>query len=232
MYFLSSFIMEELKFIRGKRIRLVRSMTGMTIADFAKNIGVSRGALIGWENGKTGGLTEKGATKISDFVQTLNINCTSMWLMHGLDSAPTFTQDHPEFAPAIAPDPSPTYLTHMDDSLPKKIVAEVEFFIKNNPGSITCQVEDDCMLPAFGSGDIVGGIKKTSRNIETAIGDTCIVETNTHKVMVRRLAKGSKNGVYNLAGINPNTPAAETFIADVKLIFAAPVIWVRYLDEH
>lgn len=202
---------------------MVRSMTGLTIIGFAKELGVSRGSVIGWEQGKGGGLTEKGAERIVVLAKNHNILCTSIWLLHAIGNQPTF-QMH-----SIA-EPKTTYnVAKPSSNLPKTVTRETKLFESNYDNAITQRVEDDCMLPFFASGDIVGGIKLFGSDIKNAIGKDCIIETANNEIFIRKLTQANSTDMYNLISTNLDTPATNSISINVTVISAAPIVWIRHL---
>lgn len=223
---LSSFFMknmEKLKHSRGEHVRMVRSMTGLTIIGFAKELGVSRGSIIGWEQGKSGGLTEKGAEKIVALAKNHNILCTSIWLLHGIGNQPTFKTN------SIA-EPKATYIVNKPNSnLPETVTQEVKLFESNYDNAVTHRVEDDCMQPFFTTGDIVGGIKLFGSDINNALGKHCIIETESNEIFIRKLTQASSTDVYNLISTNLDTPAPNSILINATVISVAPIVWIRHL---
>ena len=220
---------DELKISRGKRVRLVRAMTGLTIAEFASRINLSRGAVLGWENAKVGGLTEKGAEKIVNLAEEFDIACGSIWLMHGIGEPPTFLSN-PEPG-MIKEDNPPIYSTKPAKStFPEAIKDEANFFQKKHSDSIAIQIKDDCMLPFFAEGDIVAGIKHYAADIETFIGKRCIVETYDKQILVRKITAKSGKNKFNLAGTNIDSSVKNCFLNDVLLKSATPIIWIRHIQ--
>ena len=215
--------MEKLKYSRGKHVRMVRSMTGLTIIDFAKELGVSRGSVIGWEQGKAGGLTEKGAEKIVSVAEKYKISCANIWLMHGIGDPPAFMNK------TIA-EPKQKYSTkNQKPDIPAPVIKEINLFESNYKNAVTTRLEDDCMQPFFAAGDVVGGVELFGSEINKALGEHCIVETVNNEILVRKLTQGSTTNVYNLLSTNLDSQAINSILTDVTLLSAAPIVWIRLL---
>lgn len=206
------------KIERGKRVRLVRNMTDLTIDDFANKIGVSNRTIKYWENGESGGLSEKGAEKIVEANNILNIQCSIIWLLYGAGSHPTLTGKYYNNILSLE-----NNITNDSDDNIKK---EVHYFISNNLNAITMQITDDGMEPYLIAGDIVGGKRKQNKDIKDALHQDCIIEIKNQQLFCRRLLPGTKPKLFNLCCINQKT-SAPFIITDIEIISAAPIIWLR-----
>jgi transcriptional regulator with XRE-family HTH domain len=213
---------------RGERARLVRKMTDLGIDAFAKFVGVSNRTIKGWEGSQAGGLTEKGAEKLINAAKRHGLHCSIVWLLHGIGPQPILTKETYN-KPVLAnefPKDSKSKLCLSD--IAKK---EMQYFHKVNPGAVTIQIFDDAMEPYFCFGDIVGGQRKVAKNIAAAINKDCIIETEDHQILCRRVTRGSKANLYNLSCINPNTVVDPIVTSNVRLLSAAPVIWMRKIND-
>lgn len=211
------------KLERGKRVRLVRNMTDLTIDDFASKIGVSNRTIKYWENGEAGGLSEKGAEKIVEANDTLNIECSTIWLLYGAGSHPILVGEPYSKSLSLTND--------LHDEHDKSIKKEIRYFHANNLNAITMQITDDGMEPYFIVGDFVGGKRKQNKEIKNALHQDCIIETKNKQFLCRRLLPGSKPKLFNLCCINQKTNA-PFIINDVEIISAAPIIWIRREEKQ
>lgn len=203
---------------RGKRVRLVRNMTDLTIDDFANKIGVSNRTIKYWENGESGGLSEKGAEKIVEANDILNIQCNVIWLLYGAGSQPILTGKSYNNALSL----TNNITNDSNDSIKK----EAHYFISTNFNAITMQITDDGMEPYLIAGDIVGGKRKQNKDIKNALHKDCIIEIKNQQLFCRRLLPGTKPKLFNLCCINQKT-SAPFIITDMEIISAAPIIWLR-----
>lgn len=177
---------------RGKRLRMLRVLSGLSRQQFQTQLNVSISTLNIWENGKIC-LTKKGALRVINAVKEVGIICSEDWLMFGNGLAPYNSNNK-----------SYNNLYTSDSSLP----TEVEFFLKNNPNAIFTKIDDEFMLPIYHIGDIVAGIP--SEDINNAIGFVSIIRTNDFSI-VRRIEKIEKDNLY-LAAFNKNT-ANDNFVS-------------------
>lgn len=210
------------KIERGKRVRLVRNMTDMTIDVFANKIGVSNRTVKYWENGDFGGLSEKGAEKIVAANNILKIQCSIIWLLYGEGSYPILTGK--PYSPNFS------LKNNRLNDYDEKIQEEVHYFISNNLNAVTMQIVDDSMEPCFIIGDIVGGKRRKNKEIKNALHKDCIIETKKQQLLCRRLLPGTKTKLFNLCCINQKTNS-PFIITDVEIISAAPIIWLRRKDK-
>ena len=75
---------------RGKRLRLVRKMSGLTLNDLSTKYDFGASTIKYWECAKCNGLSAKGAKKIIAAIQNEGVQCSFMWLMYGIGSPPQF----------------------------------------------------------------------------------------------------------------------------------------------
>jgi len=79
---------------RGKRLRLVRKMSGLTLNELAEKHSLGVSTIKYWECAKNQGLSSKGAKKIITAMQSQGVQCSYMWLMHGIGLPPQFIDVH------------------------------------------------------------------------------------------------------------------------------------------
>ena len=89
--------------------------------------------------------------------------------------------------------------------------------------AVAILVRGDSMQPRYQDGDVLIGARRAGRAVDNLIGLDCIVETADGERYVKFLARGTSRGAYNLRSRNPNIKDVE----NVKLAWAAPVVWVR-----
>ncbi|MCL1077108.1 helix-turn-helix domain-containing protein [Parashewanella spongiae] len=193
------------------RVKGLRMMLGLSRKNFEQASGVSAATLTAWETGKHP-LSVKGAKKLVDAFEKLNINCTTNWLLSGEGLAPRYHQPETECF-----------------ELDARILKEVFYFEQNNPLPIVSIVSDDSMEPFYQIGDYVGGCQLLSNKAQQLIGRDCIVTLETGQVVIRRVQQG-KEGRLNLYSLNYETQAENAFISDCKIQRIAQVIWHRRAD--
>lgn len=209
---------------RGKRLRLVRKMSGLTLEELSSkyNLGVS--TIKYWECAKNQGLSSKGAKKIINAMQSEGVQCSYMWLMHGTGLPPQFI--------SVQYHSGKKEMVNIDQHIfeeEKSIAKEVGLFCESITHAITLTVLDDGMEPFYSVNDNVGGRRLCGDDLVKGIDKNCIVETSDGQILCRRVAQGNESGTFNLYCINPNTFANPPHVYDVKLLSAAPIsrIWKR-----
>lgn len=211
---------------RGKRLRLVRKMSGLTLNELAEkhNFGVS--TIKYWECAKNQGLSSKGAKKIITAMQSHGVQCSYMWLMHGIGLPPQFLDVHLHDSAKKVP-----YINQATFEEEKSISSEIALFCEEVVDAITLTVFDDGMEPIYSVGDSIGGKRLYGEDLTKMIGKNCIIETADHQLLCRRIAQGSNASSFNLYCVNPYTVANPPHLYDVKLLSAAPIsrVWKRLI---
>lgn len=207
---------------RGKRLRLVRKMSGLTLNDLSTKYDFGASTIKYWECAKSNGLSSKGAKKIIMALQQEGVQCSFMWLMYGIGSPPQFVDVHYNHRSCNANIDQTIY----DEEI--SIECEIKLFCEKIAQGITLTILDDGMAPFYSIGDSIGGRRLFGKDMEKAIGKDCIVETTEHQVLCRRVARGNTDN-FNLCCINPHTLANPPHLYDVELLSVAPIsrIWRR-----
>ncbi|HVV69415.1 MAG TPA: hypothetical protein VHE99_10365 [Gammaproteobacteria bacterium] len=204
--------------MRAKRVKRVRNMANLSRDEMCKDGEINLYTLIGWENGRFGGLTTSGAEKIVAKVKKEGVHCTVEWLMENQGPAPSVN-------PITFDD---TAATDLSDEV--VIDYELAFFKAKNVNAVSLTVDDEGMLPQFREGDVVAGKKRTGQDIDVTIGHDCIVETENGEVLLRNVREGKFRHTYTLVCNNPTLKKKPSIVTDIKLIYSAPVIWHRKKD--
>ena len=214
---------------RGKRLKSLRMMTGLTRKAMQEKYDLSAGTLQGWEDGRYGGLTRKGAERILSAIIGEGVHCNLDWLLFGTGIGP-----HMMDTVGCNPSDDSGKYTNNPNNVPSveiaSIMDELLHFRKRNPGVIDMMIGDDGMYPHYQIGDFVAGRRRTNDRIAGLWGLDCIVQTSNGEVLLRRLRKGSSPHTYTLVCTNENTSVLEPVKYDVSLVCAAPVIWLRRKD--
>ncbi len=88
---------KEQDILRGKRLRKLRSMAMLSIAELAQQLGFSRVGVSYWENASRRGLSREGAQRVITLIQEKhNIDCSFNWLWEGKGHEPRY--GHPTYA--------------------------------------------------------------------------------------------------------------------------------------
>jgi transcriptional regulator with XRE-family HTH domain len=209
---------------RGKRLRLVRKMSGLTLNELAKKYQLSISTIKYWECAKNQGLSSKGAKRIITAMQNQGVQCSYMWLMHGIGLPPQFLDVR--FSDNTKKIPHINETTFEEE---KTISQEIALFCEKIVDAITLTVFDDGMEPVYSVGDGVGGKRLYGEELAKVIGKNCIVETDDHQLLCRRVAQGSESDNFNLYCVNPYTAANPPHLYEIKLLSAAPIsrVWKR-----
>jgi hypothetical protein len=208
---------------RGKRLKTVRMMAGLTRNGLEDKYGISASTIQSWEAAKAGGLTERGVQRVIPVLQKEGIFCTADWLLYGVGLPP---QPANLNLPASDETPMP-HATLPED---KAIIQELLTFRELNTNVVDLVVADDGMQPNYTPGDYVAGKRKTKDDIIRSLGHDCIVETANNEILLRRVKNGSKPGLFTLICTNSDTSVTTPTLYDLELLSAAPVIWHRRHD--
>jgi hypothetical protein len=100
-------------------------------------------------------------------------------------------------------------------------------FKAKNFNAVDLVVDDDGMLPQYKETDRVAGKKRIGFGIQLILGRDCIVQTDDGEVLLRNVREGSSPDTYTLVCNNPAVKKRNSIIANVKLVYAAPVVWHR-----
>lgn len=175
---------------RGKRLRFVRTIAGMTVKVFARQCGVGLTTVNYWENG-VNRLTERGAQKVVRAMQDEGIACTTLWLLQGIGELPRISDQTklsrlnynsvvlPTLRFAVHEEPHIYSETHLRE--------EMKLFKNLHTSHLVCAIRDYDMSPVYQPGDWVGGPTLSSEVFELAHGKNCIVQFKEGNVLVRRV---------------------------------------------
>jgi transcriptional regulator with XRE-family HTH domain len=203
----------------GRRIKMARTLAGISRKDLEDNYGISMHTLQSWELGRNP-LTEKAASRLVEIFYSAGISCSTQWLVNGVGKSPALLDS--EFTPysPIDNEISPLFAEE------KSIQKEIDFFKTNNPNAIVIMVSDDTMKPVYSVGDFVGGIQyRDPQKIEKCINHDCIIEIGDGTYF-RRLMK--RKNEYSLVCTNAQTETEEPVIFAKHILAATPIIWHRW----
>lgn len=209
----------ELAKARAERIKGLRKalrLSGAKLCEKYSKYGLTESALSGWENIRWHGLTENGANILSKAFQDEGLNVTVEWLLFGVGDSPI--SDSFQFHPK-----------NIELSEQGLIADELQLFHQHHANSIDMIVADDGLAPWIAPGDCVAGIRYFGNDMEKAIGHPSIVQTESGTLLVRMVSAGKELEFYTLTCTNPKTTAEQPSLKDIKLLSAAPVLWVRKL---
>ena len=196
---------------RGQRLRIARTLSGLTRDAFAKKHNLSLHTLRSCELENLE-VSYKTADKVSKALEQEGIFCTTDWIMEGRGSYPV-------------PVSKPTSESLLSLSEEHAILREVDVFRKENPSSVVLELTDDAMSPLYKPKDIVGG-KRVPDPLKL-IGKICLVELHPDLFLLRKLSKDAQNKVWVLSSLNIETTITEPTLKTEKIISAAPLLWFR-----
>lgn len=211
---------------RGKRLKKLRQKSDLSRRAIEEKHGISARTWESWEKGGAGGLTEKGAMRVIYAMREEGIYCTKEWLLYGSGLPPQTVDENLQgsFEAGIS---NKNLAMPLDTDEETAIRQELLTFRQYNPNAIDARVMDDGMEPQYGIGDYIGGQRRFGEDIAACVNNDCIVETDSDEIYVRRLRAGSKQGLYSLYTVNPNTTVYMPVMQDISLKSAAPIIWHR-----
>lgn len=203
----------------GRRLKMTRTLAGLSRKDLEDKYGISMHTLQSWELGRNP-LTDKAASKLVEIFHSTGVSCSMQWLLEGAGKSPTLLES--EFTPYPPLDQDIAPLLEKENTLQK----EIDFFRTNNPNAIVIMVSDDTMEPRYAEGDFVGGTQYIiPQKINECVGHDCIIETS-EGTFFRRLMK-RKNG-YALVCLNAQTEAEDPVVFAKHILAATPIIWHRW----
>lgn len=214
---------------RGRRLRSLRKMTDLSRKMMAEKYNLSAGTLQGWEDGRYGGLTEKGSRKVLNALRSEGIQCSFDWLMYGVGMGPQIS-DILYMDEQQKTNNQEDKVSH-PDKVEQDIRDEILLFRQHTSDAIDVIIGDDAMLPFYNFGDIVGGKRRFEDDIATLIGQDCIIQTTLGETLVRRLRAGTTGQRFTLTSINPETNVIKPTLYDIELLSAAPISWIRRKDS-
>lgn len=140
------------------------------------------------------------------------------WLMLGEGTKRPIPQDEeiPIYGKAGARER--IHLIESDDHQPIDTVKP----LRADDGYYAVIVDGASMLPTYRDGDVLF-FRKGEGISASANGRDCVVVTDKDRIYVKRLARGSAPGTFDLQSYAPGIDP----IKDVKLISAWPVEWIR-----
>lgn len=191
---------------RGKRVKLSRSLIGITRKEMTEKYGISVNTIQSWENG-TNCLSQNGAAKLAEVFQKEGLNVTDEWLLCGdlSNSQASLTNN----------------ILSMRSDI--KVLEEIDYFKNNNLNSVGAMVSDDGLLPIFDVGDYVGGISVSGKNIKDLVGEFCIITTSEGKILTRKILSYVKDDVFVISCINPFTKIQDPHFFSCSIYAAAPI---------
>lgn len=88
---------------------------------------------------------------------------------------------------------------------------------------ISIEIKGDSMSPVYRNGDFLICDRVDGAGVHNIVGHDCAVYTVDGEAYIKILNKGPTPTTYNLRSYNPIYPDIE----DVKIKWAAPVVWIK-----
>ncbi len=220
---------ELLKKQRGNRVRILRTSLRLSRRAFAEKYGIPRGTLQNWEDGRYGGLTEKGAMQLVEIMYGEGLYCSVEWLLHGIGEAPPVAKVYD----ALLVNP----IKVQDMPLERLVYQERAFMDEElalyrrhyHLEVLDLCLPDDKMAPGYCQGEMVAGRKRYKQDIAKLLGQVCIVQLSDGRVLLRELQASLSASRYQI-GYGNVEQTDEPKIQEVELICVAPVSWHRRKD--
>ena len=203
---------------RGNRIKALRKYLRYSRRAWCEKHGFPTGTLQNWEDGRNGGLTERGAQRLLGVLNAEGIHTTLEWLLYGIGNDPTGDN-----GVVTLPQTTGNPIKHDHDA----ITQELQLFLQLHPHGIHTIVQDDGFSPQLALGFHVAGTQHFGHDIIQCLHEDCIVKTQRGKILVRRLESGSQEGLYHLVCTNESSKNTMAPQNDIALFSAAPIIWIR-----
>ncbi len=190
----------ECDVLRGKRLKKLRSMTTLSIEEFAKQLGVTRVSVSYWENASQRTLSEGRARKIITFIlEKHNIECSVNWLWEGKG-------------------PEPRYVREASNHPFSDIEKEIEFFKEMHHEAVFVKVDSDKLWPYFMFNDVIAGLW---RSLDVLQGEEfCIVPINNrHEIRwVKKVDSDSKKAQISFSPLDKEAPTEEILLEKIAPI--------------
>lgn len=206
---------------RGKRVKILRMLTGLSRREFEEVLGISSNTMQSWEAPKKegAGLTEKGARRVVSAISKLNIVCSYEWILTGVGNGPMLV------GPMIQE--NQLQIPSVDWGFAESILKEIAFFKSVNQQAVVTAVTDDGMHPFFSIGDYVGGRKTVLNDYANFVGKNCIVETSEGLALVRRLLRYESSSSNVIICLNQDTRVKDYVLCNLQIASVAEVVWHR-----
>lgn len=203
---------------RGKRLKRIRQLAGLTRDELAAQANVSKATISYWENASLSSLSDKGAEKVIKALAKYGVACSLEWLLLGIGNPPQI-QDLMLESSTVIDSPATN----------SSLQSEIDLFQSHNPNSVVITVRHAAMAPIIEPGDKVGGIWQPA-SLCAEPDKICIVTLN-QQLQVRKVKKTAEPGVFNLSYISYLHDLADPFeVKNVMLGQVAPIIRIWRTD--
>ncbi|MDR2723946.1 MAG: helix-turn-helix transcriptional regulator [Holosporaceae bacterium] len=209
--------------LKGRRLRMVRALTGFSRQELYEKIGIATSTIDTWESGRVE-LSEKSAARVCEAFRKVGIHCASEWLLTGAGSPPRLMKDV-EKSIFVSKDMGTfkeevilnDYLFQMPPFLDEDIRQELSFFMSIHKNALFHVVEDDFMNSRYKKSDCVAG---EVVNLQYLEGRIVIAQLVDRKTILCKLLRSLGEECKVFLGKNISNK-------EVKILKAAEVVWHR-----
>lgn len=186
----------------------IEAATGWNQAQLADHLKVSQPTISRWRKGAD----VRGQSR--DNLRLLHQQVTQPTLGSEDVAALAFQHASPRSVPVVGYIGAGAEVHPIDDHEKGAGLFQVDVPFPTQPGTVCAIVRGESMLPMFEDGDLVGYVQR-SDDPATLIGKRCVVKLRDGRMFIKRLKRGSREGVFTLVSANAND------IEDVELEWAA-----------
>ncbi len=213
--------------LKGRRLRMVRALTGFSRQEIYGRIGIATSTIDTWESGRVE-LTNKSADRVCEAFRKVGVYCSPDWLLTGTGSPPRmmddveksiFSEEKSEKTPQneIKRAEGNKFPAFIDESIRR----ELSFFLSLHKNAIFHFMEEDFMNARFRKGDCVAGIVEKLSELE---GKIIIAVLEDGKTLPCRLVKNMDDASAVSFGVHKPTK-------NIHIKMAAEIVWHRILNK-
>ncbi|PHQ78808.1 MAG: hypothetical protein COB66_08130 [Coxiella sp. (in: Bacteria)] len=208
---------------QATRLKRLRTLANLSRKEVSDQYGIKLKTYINWEQKIFKKCLPKNAVLIAKAMcDDHAISFTREWLLFGIGSEPTMSEQFDEKQNAILK--NSIFLENKEE---ERIIKELLSFRKYYKDTLELKVEDDGMSPKYQPGEYIAGIRYHKSKIESLIGLDCIVQISDGQMLLRNIKEKTENDRYTLICTNVYASIKEVVLYNVELINAAPVVWHR-----
>jgi len=182
----------------SERLRWAREKAGYdTPTDAARALGIKEPTYLAHENGSRG-----FKAKAERYSRAFRVNLD--WLVTGRGVPKNSAHEAPEAGwavPVVGYVGAGAEVHPIDDHAPGAGLEAVDVDFPVKPGTVAVIVRGDSMLPIFEDGDLIGYMEDSS-DPRTLVGKTCVVKLTDGRTFIKRLRRGSVDGLFTLVSFN------------------------------
>ncbi len=195
------------KFRWNDRLRRETQSKGWSWVELARRSGVPKESIYKYARAKGRMVEQPRGNAINKLADALGV--TSLWLRDGLGQkySRLGVEGYTGAGEVVIP------LNEEDvDSL------DVDF---DAPELFAVQVRGNSMQPVYRNGDYLVCSRLRGADIASVLGHDCVVRTEEGESYIKRVVRGNARGTFTLMSYGGDT------IADRRLAWVAPVIWIK-----